>query len=272
MAETQKKWEELGISNDFLFGKVMQNMELCQELLQIILPGLVIDRVEFSQAQKGIENDQEAHGVRLDIYTRDGGGNAYTMEMQATDSDCLEKRSRYYASMVDLQLLDKGELYKKLNDNYVIFICPFDLFGKGRHIYTFENVCKEDHSILLKDGTVKIFLNAKSQMDDVSPDLRAFLDYVAGKLSDNRFVKKLDGAVKEAKQNREWRREYMTLMMRDLENVEKGRNEGRQEGRQEGRHEERQDNVSKMYQKGLSVEQIADFLDLPISLVSGIVK
>ena len=27
-------WEELGISNDFLFGKVMRDPELCQELLQ----------------------------------------------------------------------------------------------------------------------------------------------------------------------------------------------------------------------------------------------
>ena len=31
-------WEELGIENDFLFGKVMQDSELCKELLQIILP------------------------------------------------------------------------------------------------------------------------------------------------------------------------------------------------------------------------------------------
>ena len=34
----QLKWEELSISNDFLFGKVMQNPELCKELLQRILP------------------------------------------------------------------------------------------------------------------------------------------------------------------------------------------------------------------------------------------
>ena len=29
----QLKWEELGISNDFLFGKVMQDADLCKELL-----------------------------------------------------------------------------------------------------------------------------------------------------------------------------------------------------------------------------------------------
>ena len=34
----QTSWEELSISNDFLFGKVMQNPELCKELIQRILP------------------------------------------------------------------------------------------------------------------------------------------------------------------------------------------------------------------------------------------
>lgn len=45
----QKNWEELGISNDFLFGKVMQNPELCRELLQRILSNLKIDRIEYPQ-------------------------------------------------------------------------------------------------------------------------------------------------------------------------------------------------------------------------------
>lgn len=43
----QTKWEDLSISNDFLFGKVMQNPELCKELLQRILPDLKIDRIEY---------------------------------------------------------------------------------------------------------------------------------------------------------------------------------------------------------------------------------
>ena len=49
MVATQTKWEELSISNDFLFGKVMQNPELCKELLQRILPDLKIDRIEYPE-------------------------------------------------------------------------------------------------------------------------------------------------------------------------------------------------------------------------------
>ena len=93
--------------------------------------------------------------------------------------------------------------------------------GKG-HIYTFENICKEDGSISMGDEAVKIILNAKGTLDDVSDELKAFLDYVAGKKPKDAYVEMLEEAVKEAKKNREWRHEYMTLLMRDQENVKKG--------------------------------------------------
>lgn len=115
---------------------------------------------------------------------------------------------------------------KKLKPSYIIFICPFDQFGMGRHIYTFENICKEDKSILLKDETTKIFLNAKGTMDDVRPELKAFWDYVAGKKPADPFVDELEAAVKNARKNREWRHEYMTLLMRDQENREIGEKYG----------------------------------------------
>lgn len=222
----QKIWEELGISNDFLFGKVMQNPELCRELLQRILPNLKIDRIEYPQLQKSINVDMDAHSVRLDVYVKDERETVYDIEMQVSDTKELPKRSRYYQGMIDIQLIDAGQHYKKLNRSYIIFICPFDLYGKGRHIYTFENICKEDNSIFMGDEAVKIFLNAEGTMDDVSGELRAFLDYVAGRKSEDSYVEKLEEAVQEAKKNREWRHEYMTLLMRDQENVEIGEKRG----------------------------------------------
>lgn len=125
-----------------------------------------------------------------------------------------------------MQMIEKGQTYKTLKPSYVIFICTFDLFDRGRHIYTFENICKEDGSIFLGDGAAKIFLNASSKQNDVSKELRAFLDYVAGIESEDDFVQRVAKAVREVKKNREWRREYMTLLMRDQENIEKGRAEG----------------------------------------------
>ena len=117
--------------------------------------------------------------------------------------------------------------YKQLKPSYIIFICPFDRYGAGRHIYTFANFCKEDKDIPLGDETTKIFLNADGHLDDVSKELKAFLGYVAGKMPDDSFVRRLADAVKEAKKNREWRHEYMTLLMRDQENIEKGIEKGK---------------------------------------------
>ena len=180
--------------------------------------------------QKTIKPDMDARSVRLDVYVKDNKNTVYDIEMQVSDTKELPERSRYYQSMIDLQLIDKGQYYKKLNRSYIIFICPFDAFGKGRHIYTFENICKEDNSISMGDGAVKLFLNANGTQDDVSKELKAFLDYVAGEKSEDSFVEKLAEAVREAKRNREWRHEYMTLLMRDQENLEKGREQGREQG------------------------------------------
>lgn len=210
-------WEEIGLSNDFLFGKVMQNPVLCKKLLERILPDLKIERIEYPELQKPIRPDADARSVRLDV--------------------------------MDLQLIDKGKSYKKLNKSFVIFICLKDIFGKGRHIYTFENICKEDNTLSLEDGATKIFLNADSQMNDVSEELKAFLNYVAGKETEDTYVKELETAVREAKKNREWRHEYMTLLMRDQENQEIGEKK------------ERQRIIIKMINQGLSDEQIIMFSD-----------
>ncbi len=226
MGASHTNWEDLGISNDFLFGKVMQNPRLCQELLQRILPDLKIDHIEYPELQKAIKPDADAKSIRLDVYVRDNKNIVYNIEMQASDTRELPKRSRYYQSLIDLQLIDKGQTYRTLNRSFIIFICLEDIFGHGRHIYTFENLCKEDSSIFMGDETAKIFLNADSDKDDVSKELKAFLDYAAGKATNDTFVQELDEAVKEAKQNREWRHEYMTLLMRDQINVEKGVEKG----------------------------------------------
>lgn len=100
-----------------------------------------------------------------------------------------------------------------------------------QHIYTFESLCKEDKSISLGDCTTKIFLNTDSELDDVNKGLRAFLDYVRGKSSEDSFVKKLEEAIEGAKKNREWRHEYVTLLMRDQENIEKGIEQGIEQGK-----------------------------------------
>ena len=228
MKMTETNWESLDISNDFLFGKVMQNPDLCKELLQRILPDLNIERIEYPELQKSIKEGAESRGIKLDVYIKDDKNIVYNIEMQASGSKELPKRSRYYQGMVDLQLLEAGDKsYMKLNKTYIIFICTFDLYGKGRHIYTFENICKEDNSLSMGDEATKIFLNSDSDMDDVGKELRAFLDYVKGiKVTNDDFIDRLEEAVKRAKANKKWRRDYMTMEMLERVKFEEGLDEG----------------------------------------------
>ena len=84
-------------------------------------------------------------------------------------------------------------------------------------------MCHEKPELEMEDGTTKIILNAMGTADDIDPKLKAFLDYVAGKPATDDYTKKLEDAVKKARLNKEWRRQYMTMMMRDLENQEIGK-------------------------------------------------
>ena len=114
-----------------------------------------------------------------------------------------------------MQLLDAGQDYDLLNSSFIIFICRDAVFDCRRHIYTFRSCCLEDPSLILEDGTTRIFLSAAGKLDDVSPQLKAFLDYVAGTISDDSYVQEVDLAVRRAKANRKWRHEYMTLEMKE---------------------------------------------------------
>ena len=71
----------------------MQDAELCQELLQRILPDLDIDHIEYPELQKSIKTDVDAKSIRLDVYVKDKKGTVYNIEMQTTDTKELPKRN-----------------------------------------------------------------------------------------------------------------------------------------------------------------------------------
>lgn len=83
-----------------------------------ILPDLKIGRIEYPETQKAIRPDIDAKSVRLDVYVEDGKGTVYDIEMQVATSKELPKRTRYYQSLLDMQMIDKGESYKKLKPRH----------------------------------------------------------------------------------------------------------------------------------------------------------
>ena len=121
-----------------------------------------------------------------------------------------------------------------MKQSFVIFVCTFDPFHIGRHVYTFENRCVEDPNLPLNDGTQKIILNTKGIFDDVRPELKRLLNFIDGRQPEDSFTQDLSKAVESAKRNEKWRHDYMTLQMAYDEKYREGLETGIQQGIERG--------------------------------------
>lgn len=230
-----KKIGELNLEDDFLFAKVMCDQEICRKVLEKIL-NISINKIVLTSNQRTIDLLLESKGIRLDIYVNDDKGTVYNCEMQRGRRKELPRRSRYYQGNIDLDLISAGEPYEKLKNSFVIFICTFDPFKEGRHLYTFVNTCKENPTLELNDGTTKVFLNTKGKIDDVDYEMKEFLAYIEDSSEEfaskakSPLIKVLHMKVTEVKKSKELEAEYMTLLQRDRENIEKGLEQGLEQG------------------------------------------
>ena len=246
-------FEDIGISDDFMFGTVMRNPEYCKPFLETVL-GIQIEKIVYPSSQKVIDLTLDARSVRLDIYAADKNHTVYNIEMQNGHYANLPKRSRYYQGMVDLNILEKGNDYQCLRKSYIIFVCTFDLFGEGRHIYTFENRCIQNLDLALGDEATKIFLNTKGTADDVSEEMKNLLDYIDGKLPSDTYTNALDEEVRRIRQNEDWRLDYMTLDMKFMEKYEEGKREGIEMGKQRGKELGKIDTLIELVHDGILTE------------------
>jgi len=221
----EQRWENLKISNDFMFAKVMRNPELCKGMIERLLD-ITIDHIEYPEEQKTIDIAKDSKSVRLDVYLHDEKNTVYNLEIQTTSNRNLPERTRYYQGMIDLNAIEKGADYSELPQSFVIFICTFDAFGYGEWRYTFENVCREKPKLLLKDGTYKIFFNTKGTQGNISKDTKNILRFIENNTTGDDFTEKLAQEVQKIKENKEWQVEYMTLLMREREKYKEGIAEG----------------------------------------------
>lgn len=268
MQNENKTIQELNLEDDFLFAKVMSDKEICRKILEKIL-GVSIREVSMPVTQKTINMLYEGKGIRLDAYVNDDKGTVYNIEMERGKKKraILPKRARYYQGNIDLDIISAGEDYRELKKSFVIFICTFDPFGEGRHIYTFENRCKENPSLVLGDETTKIFLNTRGTVPDVEADMQEFLFYVENttdafaKQAVSPLIQEIHKRVTEVKESKEMEVEYMTLLQRDRENIELGREEGAKNATK----------IIKLHNKGMDSTKISSFLQLDLEYVDFVI-
>lgn len=232
--EKRKTLQELTIKDNFMFGVVMADEEVCGKFLEMVL-GITITHIEVCR-EKSLVYHPEYKGVRLDVYARGKDNTHYNIEMQAVCKTELGKRSRYYHSQMDMELLSAGRVYEELPQGYVIFVCDFDPFGYKKYQYTFAQQCREEPGIRGMDGSHTIFLSTKGEnAEEVTKELEAFLKYVKANLNESQekveddFVTLLQERVGKIKRDREMEERFMLLeeMLKDE------RSQGKKEARQE---------------------------------------
>ncbi len=264
-----KKWHDATIQNNFVFGKTMELYpDLCRRLLELIL-NTTIKEITYPEREKTIEARTDSKGIRLDVYVEEKGSNrSFDVEMQIANSDNIDKRMRYYQGLIDMDKLKRGQHYSKLGKSVIIFICPFDRFEYGLHFYSFSERCDQNPNIKLNHGATKIFLSTKGTVDDVSPDILAFLNYVDSGIVSGKFVEELDVAVNSVKSNEKARHDFMTLQMALLEE----RMEGELQGEQRGRAKERESVAIKLIRRGRPLEEIQEDTGLSIQRIHELAK
>ena len=178
-----------------------------------------------------------SRGVRFDMYIESESRKVYDVEIQTSRKPDIARRTRAYHAMMGGDILDKyrneGGTYSDIPDTFVIFICTFDPFSMGKHVYTFMNFCCEDKNLALNDGGTTIFLSTRGK-DKADIKLKAFLDFIMGRESEDPFIQTLSQELDIAKHNAKWRGEYMKAVMERNEAVAEGLREGHRKGLKEG--------------------------------------
>lgn len=237
MAKRRKTLQELTFKDNFMFAAVMLDEENAKGVVERAL-GIEIDHVEISY-EKSIVYNPEYKGIRLDVYLKDDKSRHFNVEMQVANTKIF-KRSRYYHSQIDMELLSTGINYEQLPESYVIFICDFDPIGLGKYKYTRRQIIEEDRDYNYDDGSYTVFLSTVgTNEDEVSQELVKFLKYVGAELEESNkdyedeFVKRLQKSVEKIKFDREMGRRYMLFeeLMKDEYNA--GKAEGLELGKAE---------------------------------------
>lgn len=224
-----KSFDELDITDPIMFGLVFSNKHIAQPFIEHLLD-IKIDHLETPIPEAVLSYDAEHKGVRYDVYARETNEHGETirsfdLEMQMVDTKELPQRARYYQSIGDGVALSKGDFYTSLREQYIIFLCPMDIFGGGHPVYHFENRAREDTNITLNDLTFKIFYIFKKYEEFSDPVVKAYMKYFATRNVDSRETETINNQVSFYKTDTFIRNKYMTYEFDLHESKEEGRKE-----------------------------------------------
>ena len=214
-----------------------------QLVLRIILeiPDLEVTDVRTQVFVENLLN----RSVRLDVLATDSAGRKINVEIQREDKGAGRRRARYNSSMMDANILPKGDDFDSLPETYVVFITERDVLGRGKAVYHIDRYIS-DTGEPFEDGAHILYVNGAYRdetpigklMHDFSCTDPAKMHY--GVLADRvRFFKESKEGV-----------QTMCKVLEEMRKVE--RDEGFKEGLKEGLNEGLKKGIEQGLNEGLT--------------------
>ena len=209
------------LDDDFLTKCFEGDTASIELVLQIVLekPDLKVLDVRTQVFVENLLN----RSVRLDILATDSTAAKLNVEVQRSDKGAGRKRARYNSSMMDANLLKKGEDFDKLPETWVIFITENDVMGKGLPLYPIER-CFLGTGERFEDGSHILYVNGAYRGD--TPIGKLMHDFSCTDAADM-YYGTLANRVRFFKESKEG----IEIMCKAMEDM---RNESLQEGIREG--------------------------------------
>ena len=234
MAQARRDMGELRPIDDLMFRVMARDKAFCGELLGVLLEDKGLTVVK-STPQSHVTNTRGRSAV-LDALCELSDGRFVDVEVQRADDDDLQRRVRYYASLVTADRTRPGGRFADVPDVCVALVCEFDPLGEGRSLYHVDRVVRESGRTL-EDGLSEVYVNALARDGtDVSALMRVFTEAEA--YDEERFPE--TSRVKRRLRETEEGRKDMGSVIEEIreeiraeciaEGIETGRAEGIAEG------------------------------------------
>ena len=118
-----------------------------------------------------------------------------------------------YILNIKIKSIEYPELQKVIDKRY-------DSKGIRLDVYVEDD---KNTDMTLNDDTAKIVVNPTGTRGEINDELKAALDYIAGRAPTMPYSKDLDKAVGKVKNDEKWRERFMKLSLRDREHERLGK-------------------------------------------------
>ena len=228
----QARWDmgALRPIDDLMFRVMARDKAFCGELLGVLLQDPGLEVVEC-KPQSAVTNPQGRSAV-LDALCELSDGRFVDVEVQRADDDDLQRRVRYYASLLTADRTRPGGRFADVPDVCVALVCEFDPLGEGCSLYHVDRVVRESGRTL-ENGLSELYVNALARDGtDVSALMRVFTEAEA--YDEERFPE--TSRVKRRLRETEEGRKDMGSVIEEIraECIAEGKAEGKAEGIVEG--------------------------------------